>query len=68
MGARDRTIRVGIAIAIAVLYFTHLIDGIIALVLLGIMGVLFVTSFYRYCPVYHSLKMDTLDEDKPEQE
>jgi hypothetical protein len=52
LGAADRVIRVVLAIIIMVLYFTHVISGSLALVLLLVVGVLIVTSFLGFCPIY----------------
>jgi len=52
MGFTDKTIRVIIALVIAVLYFTNIITGTIAIILL-ILAVLFLlTSFISVCPLY----------------
>jgi hypothetical protein len=52
MGTTDRAIRTVVAVAIAVLYFTGRISGIIAIVL-GLVAVIFlVTSFVGWCPAY----------------
>ncbi|WP_460685056.1 YgaP-like transmembrane domain [Niabella aquatica] len=52
MGLTDKVIRVIIAIVIAVLYFTNMITGAVAAILL-ILAVLFLlTSFLSLCPLY----------------
>jgi len=52
MGTLDKTIRVLIAIAIAILIYTNVISGTLAIVL-GIFGVVFVlTSLVSFCPMY----------------
>jgi len=59
MGSADRTIRILIAIAIAVLYFTHLISGTLAIVL-GIIAIAFIlTSLIGWCPLYTPLRLST---------
>lgn len=59
MGAADRLIRILIAIVIAVLYFTDVIGGTLA-VILGIIAVVFLlTSFVGHCPGYVPLKFST---------
>ncbi len=52
IGKADRTIRVVAAIAIAVLYSSDLIHGTLAAVLLVLAGVLLLTAFVRFCPLY----------------
>jgi len=52
MGTVDRIIRLVLAAAIAVLYFTGNLSGLAAIIL-GILAVLFVaTSFVGFCPTY----------------
>lgn len=59
MGTADRTIRILIVIAIAVLYFTHVISGVLAIIL-GIVAVIFlVTSLFGVCPAYGPLGIST---------
>ena len=59
MGTADRAIRTLIAAAIAVLYFTHVISGTVA-ILLGIVAVAFlVTSFIGWCPSYVPFGLST---------
>lgn len=52
MGGTDRIIRALIAVAIAVLYFTNVITGTLAIVLLIIGGVFLLTSIVGFCPLY----------------
>lgn len=48
----DKVIRILIAITIGVLYFTHQITGIPAIVL-GIISIIFIfTSLISFCPLY----------------
>lgn len=55
MGTIDRTIRVILAFAIAVLYFMNVISGTLAIVLLVIAVVFVLTSLIGYCPLYSLL-------------
>ncbi len=59
LGTLDRTIRLLIAVAIAVLYFTHLIGGTLALVLAVIAGISLFTSLVSWCAVYAALGLST---------
>lgn len=52
MGTIDRGIRVGLAIAFAVLFFTHVVEGVFGFVLLGFAGIFVLTSLVGYCPLY----------------
>ncbi|MBI4503045.1 MAG: DUF2892 domain-containing protein [Gemmatimonadetes bacterium] len=59
MGSADRMIRLLIALAIAVLYFTGRIGGTLAIVL-GIVAVAFlVTSLVGWCPSYLPFGLST---------
>jgi small-conductance mechanosensitive channel len=60
MGTIDRTIRILLAILIAVLYFTNQISGIAA-VILGIFAIVFLlTSLIGFCPLYMPLKISSI--------
>lgn len=59
MGSIDRIIRVGLAVAVAVLYFTNVISGTVAIIL-GILAIVFLlTSVVGFCPLYLPLKLTT---------
>ena len=59
MGTVDRVLRVIIAIAIGVLYYTNRISGVLAIIL-GIVAVAFlITSFVSWCPAYDPLGIST---------
>ncbi|MCB2214171.1 DUF2892 domain-containing protein [bacterium] len=59
MSNLDRIIRLIVAAAIAVLYFTGVITGTWAIVL-GIIAVIFViTSLIGFCPLYRLLGIST---------
>jgi hypothetical protein len=59
VGTTDKSIRVLMAIVIAILYFTDVISGTLAIIL-GIIGVaLVITSLFSFCPAYAILKMST---------
>lgn len=59
MGKRDKFIRIGIALVLAILVATEMITGTLAFVALGI-GILFLlTSFISFCPLYTLLGINT---------
>jgi hypothetical protein len=60
MGSADRIIRVIIAVAIAVLYFTGIIEGTLGLVLIGLAVVFVLTSLVSVCPLYLPFGMSSL--------
>ena len=60
MGTVDRIIRFIFAVAVAVLYFTGVISGTLAIIL-GILAVVFlVTSIVGFCPLYAPFKLSTV--------
>jgi predicted ABC-type exoprotein transport system permease subunit len=59
MGNTDRIIRLIIAAGIAILYFTGIITGTIAIVLLVLVVVFVLTSLVSFCPLYTLFGMDT---------
>lgn len=59
MGNADRIIRLLIAAAVAVLYFTHIITGTVGIVLLVVAAVFVLTSLVSFCPIYAVLGMNT---------
>ncbi|MBC7554151.1 MAG: DUF2892 domain-containing protein [Taibaiella sp.] len=52
MGSLDRVLRIVIALVVAALYFTNVISGTVAIVLLVFAGVFILTSFMSFCPLY----------------
>lgn len=59
MGGLDKTIRLAVAALIAILYFTNVISGTLAIIL-GIVATIFaLTSFISFCPLYTLLGINT---------
>ena len=52
MGSIDKLLRVLVAVVIAVLYFTNVISGTLAFVLLAVAGIFVLTSLLGTCPLY----------------
>ena len=52
MGTTDKVIRVLIAVIILILYFTHVVSGTLAVILLIVAGIFVVTSLLGLCPLY----------------
>ena len=59
MGTADRVIRLTLAALVAVLYFTGILSGILALILGILAGVFVLTSFVSFCPLYAPFKLST---------
>jgi hypothetical protein len=63
MGKLDKTLRIAVAVIIAILYFTNVINGTLAIVL-GIFAIIFLlTSLVGTCPLYIPLKINTNKEE-----
>jgi hypothetical protein len=52
MGTIDKVIRILVAVVVVVLYFTHVISGTLAIILLALSAIFIVTSFLSFCPLY----------------
>lgn len=59
MGTADRVVRILIALAIAVLYFTGKISGTVAIVLEIVAIAFLVTSLVGWCPSYVPFGLST---------
>lgn len=59
MGLADRIIRIILALLVGVLYFTNVITGMLATILLIVGGVFLLTSFVSFCPLYLPLGLNT---------
>ena len=59
MGSIDKVVRILIAIAIGVLYFTNQISGTTAIILLIVAGIFVLTSFIGFCPLYAPFRINT---------
>jgi len=62
MGFVDRLIRVFIALVVAVLYFTGIISGTVAIVLGVLAAVFILTSLVGTCPLYLPVGLSTKKE------
>lgn len=59
MGTIDKVIRILVAVVLVVLYFTHVISGTLAIILLLFAGVFILTSFLSFCPLYLPFGLST---------
>ncbi|MBS1487529.1 MAG: DUF2892 domain-containing protein [Bacteroidetes bacterium] len=60
MGSADKMIRIIAAAIIVVLYFTQVISGTAAIILLTLAAVFLLTSFVSFCPLYLPFGLSTL--------
>lgn len=52
IGTIDKVIRVLIAVVVVALYFSNVISGTLAIILLALSAILVVTSLISFCPLY----------------
>lgn len=64
MGQADRIIRLIVAAVIAVLFFTKVITGTLAIVLLILAGIFLLTSWIGTCPAYLPFGISTVCKKK----
>lgn len=66
MGKRDKFIRIGISIILAVLVATEVLTGTLGFIALGIGTAFLLTSTISFCPLYILLGIKTISEPKDE--
>jgi len=59
MGTIDKAIRILIAVAIAVLFYTEVVTGVLGIVLLVLAAVFVLTSLISFCPLYLPFGINT---------
>ena len=63
MGTIDKVIRIVVALIVVVLYFTHVISGTLAIILLALSAIFIVTSFLSFCPLYLPFGLSTRNKE-----
>ncbi|MDD4992577.1 MAG: DUF2892 domain-containing protein [Paludibacter sp.] len=64
MGIIDRAIRIVIALIFVGLYFTNVVTGTLAIVLLVLAGVFTLTTLVGFCPLYWPFGINTQGKNK----
>ena len=59
MGNADRIIRTLLAAVVAYLYFSGIVTGTLAIVLMVFAGIFLLTSLVGYCPLYSVIGINT---------
>lgn len=59
MGTADKVVRILVAIVIVALHFSNIISGTVSINLLILAGVLILTSFMSFCPLYYPFGIST---------
>lgn len=64
MGTADKVIRILVALIIAGLYFGHVIEGTLGIVLIVLAAVFVLTSVISFCPLYLPFGIKTCAKEK----
>jgi len=64
MGSADKVIRILLAVVAGILYFTNIISGTVAIILLALAAVFIITSFMSFCPLYLPFGISTKPKQK----
>ena len=59
MGTVDKVIRILVAVVVVILYFTNVISGTLAIILLALSAIFVVTSILSICPLYMPFGLST---------
>ncbi len=59
MGTIDKSVRIVLAIVAVVLFFTHVVTGVLGIVLLVVAGIFVLTSLISFCPLYWPFGINT---------
>jgi hypothetical protein len=59
MGTVDKVIRILVAVVVVTLYFTNVISGTLAIILLALSAIFIITSLLSFCPLYLPLSLNT---------
>jgi Protein of unknown function (DUF2892) len=59
----DKVVRILAAVVVLVLYFTSVISGTLAIILLILAGILVLTSVIGFCPLYRLIGLSTRKEE-----
>jgi len=63
MGIIDQVIRILVAVAIAILFFTHVITGLLGILLIVLAVIFVITSLISFCPLYLPFGINTGKKD-----
>jgi hypothetical protein len=59
VGSIDKVIRILMALLVITLYFTQVISGTVAVILLIVSAILILTSVISFCPIYWPFGIST---------
>jgi len=64
MGTIDKVIRILVAVVVVILFFTHVISGVVAIILLAVSAIFVLTSLISFCPLYLPFGINTGKKEK----
>ncbi|APQ16079.1 YgaP family membrane protein [Maribacter hydrothermalis] len=59
MGSTDRFIRIFIAVALLTTFYTDTVTGTLGYIMAAVAGILILTTFISFCPIYTVLGVNT---------
>jgi hypothetical protein len=59
VGTIDKVIRILVAVVVVVLYFTNVISGTLAIILLALAAIFVLTSVFSFCPIWSIFGLST---------
>ncbi len=59
MGSSDKSIRMIVAVIIAILFFLDIITGTLGIIMMVLAAVFLLTSFISFCPLYLPFGINT---------
>ncbi|MBP6092879.1 YgaP family membrane protein [Aquirufa regiilacus] len=65
VGKMDRIVRIAIAVALSILAYSKIIPSDFALGVYLVSGIIALTGFIRFCPLYKILHKSTCREEPP---
>ncbi|MDT8887270.1 YgaP family membrane protein [Aquirufa regiilacus] len=65
VGKMDRIVRIAIAVVLSILAYSKIIPGDFALGVYLVSGIIALTGFIRFCPLYKILHKSTCREEPP---
>jgi hypothetical protein len=68
MGKTDKLIRLFVVIDLALLSYFEVVSGVLNYVLLGVAGILLLTSFLNFCPLYTLIGVNTCSVEEQSKE
>jgi hypothetical protein len=65
LGLLDQSLRIMVAIVIAMLFFTKTITGTLGIILIVLAAIFLITGFIGFCPIYAMLGIHSNKKKKP---